>query len=75
MWTVVRADAYEKDIIKQKWKFPRKVRMWLHVWSKGIPSFVIIVEEIVDHAYFIENMLPTVSDYDSLVYSNEWPFQ
>ncbi|CAM4980305.1 unnamed protein product [Rotaria socialis] len=67
VWAVDRADADKRGGIKEKRKFPQKAMVWLGVCSKGITPLVIFDEGTVDHACYIEKVLPVALKYD------RWP--
>ena len=75
VWAVDRADADKKGGIKQKRKFPQKVMVWLGVCSKGVTPLVIIDKGTVDHACYIEKVLPIALEYGNKVFGNDWIFQ
>ncbi|CAF1481933.1 unnamed protein product [Rotaria magnacalcarata] len=63
VWAVDRADADKRGGIKHKRKFPQTVMMWLGVCSQGITLLVIFDEGTVDHACYIEKVLPVALEY------------
>jgi hypothetical protein len=71
MWVVVRADTDKKGGIKQVRKFPQKVMFWLGVCSKGVTPLVILDKGTVDHAVYIEKVLPAALKYENQVFGNE----
>ncbi|CAF2066189.1 unnamed protein product [Rotaria magnacalcarata] len=75
VWAVDRADADKRGGIKHKRKFPQKVMVWLGVCSQGITPLVIFDEETVDHACYIEKVLPEALEYGNKVFGNDWIFQ
>ncbi|CAF2046656.1 unnamed protein product [Rotaria magnacalcarata] len=75
VWAVDRADADKRGGIKEKRKFPQKVMVWLGVCSKGITPLVIFDEGTVNHACYIEKVLPVALKYGSKVFGNDWIFQ
>ncbi|CAM4772621.1 unnamed protein product [Rotaria magnacalcarata] len=75
VWTVDRADADKRGGIKEKRKFPQKVMVWPGVCSKGITPLVIFDEGTVDHACYIEKVLPVALKYGNKVFGNDWIFQ
>ncbi|CAF1494370.1 unnamed protein product [Adineta ricciae] len=75
VWAVDRADADKKGGVKQKRKFPQKVMVWLGVCSEGITPLVIIDKGTVDHACYIEKVLPIALEYGNKVFGNDWIFQ
>lgn len=58
VWAVDRADADLRGGIKQKRKCPPKVMVWLGACSKGLTLFVIFDGRTVDHARYIDEVLP-----------------
>ncbi|CAM4836603.1 unnamed protein product [Rotaria magnacalcarata] len=75
VWAVDRADADKKGGIKHKRKFSQKVMVWLGVCSQGITPLVIFDEGTVDHACYIEKVLPVALEYGKKVFGNDWIFQ
>ena len=75
VWAVDRADADKKGGIKQRRKFPRKVMVWLGACSEGVTSLVLLDEGTVDHAVYIEKVLPVALKYGNQVFGNDWVFQ
>jgi hypothetical protein len=75
VWAVNCAEAVKKDGIKQKRKFPQKVMVWLGVCSKGVSPLVIFEEGSVDHARYIQEVLPVALKYRNEVFGNQWTFQ
>ncbi|CAF4023466.1 unnamed protein product [Rotaria magnacalcarata] len=65
----------KKGGIKHKRKFSQKVMVWLGVCSQGITPLVIFDEGTVDHAFYIEKVLPVALEYDNKVFGNNWIFQ
>ncbi|CAF1198378.1 unnamed protein product [Adineta ricciae] len=75
VWAVDRADADKYGGIKQKRKFPQKVIVWLGACSKGVTPLVILEKGTVDHAVYIEKMLPVALKYGNQVFGSDWTFQ
>lgn len=75
VWAVDRADADGKCGIKQMRKFPQKVMVWLGDCSKGVTPLVIMDKGTIDHAVYIEKVLPVVLKYGNPVFGNDWTFQ
>ncbi|CAF3241398.1 unnamed protein product [Rotaria socialis] len=75
VWAIDRADADKNGGIKQKRKFPQKVMVWLGVCSKGVTPLVILGEGTVDHAVYIEKVLPVALKYGNQVFGSDWVFQ
>ena len=75
VWAVNRADADEKGGVKQRRKHPQKVMVWLGACSKGITPLVIFNEGTVDHAVYIEKVLPVALKYGNEVLGSDWIFQ
>ncbi|CAF3774122.1 unnamed protein product [Rotaria magnacalcarata] len=75
VWAVDRADADKRGGIKHKRKFPQKVIVWLGACSQGITPLVIFDEGTVDHACYIEKVLPVALEYGNKVFGNDWIFQ
>ncbi|CAF1513704.1 unnamed protein product [Rotaria magnacalcarata] len=73
--TIDRADADKNGDIKQKRKFPQKVTVWLGACSKGVTPLVILNEGIVNHAVYIEKVLPDALKYGNQVFGSDWVFQ
>ena len=72
---VSRADANEKGDLKQKRKHPQKVMVWLGACFRGITPLVIFNEGTVDHAVYIEKVLPVGLKYGNEVLSSDWIFR
>ena len=49
--------------------------VWLGACSKGITPLVILNEGTVDHAVYIEKVLPVALNYGSEVLGSDWIFQ
>lgn len=75
VWAVNHADANEKNGIKQKRKFSQKLMVPLDVCSKSITLLVILDEEAIDHAVYIEKMVRVALKYENQVFGNDWVFQ
>ncbi|CAF3942807.1 unnamed protein product, partial [Rotaria magnacalcarata] len=58
IWAASRDEADEKGGIKVKQKFPQKVMVWLGVCSNGVTPLVIFDPGTVDHAEYIQKVLP-----------------
>ena len=66
IWAVSRVEADKRGGVKRKQKFPEKVMICLSVCSKGVSPIVIFDEGTIDHARYIEEVLPV-----SLKYGND----
>ena len=75
IWAVDPAEADAKGGIQPKRKFPQKVMVWLGVCSKGVSPLVIFEKGTLDHARYIEEVLPVALKYGNKVLGNEWIFQ
>ncbi|CAM4951986.1 unnamed protein product [Rotaria socialis] len=75
VWAIDRADADKNGVIKQKRKFPQKVMVWLSACSKVVTPLVILDEGTVDHAVYIEKVLPVALKYGNQVFGSDWVFQ
>ena len=75
VWTVNRAVADEKAVVKQRRKHPQKVMVWLGACSKGTTPLVILNEGTIDHAVCIEKVLPVALKYGNEVLGSDWIFQ
>ncbi|CAF2157480.1 unnamed protein product [Rotaria magnacalcarata] len=51
------------------------VMVWLGVCSQGISPLVIFEEGTVDHARYIEEVLPVALEYGTKIYGDDWIFQ
>ena len=71
VWVVNRADADEKGGVKQR----RKVMVWLSACSNGLTLLVIFNEGTVDHAVYIEKVLPIALKYGNEVLDSDRIFQ
>lgn len=71
VWGVDRADADKKGGIKQKQKFPQKVMVWLGACSKGLSPLVVFEKGTIDHAVYIEKVLPVALKYGNDVLGND----
>jgi hypothetical protein len=63
IWAVNRDEADEKSGIKMRQKFSQKVMVWLGVCSKGVAPLVIFDQGTVDHAVYIQKVLPIALKY------------
>ena len=72
VWAVNHANADEKGDLKQKRKHPQKVMVWLGAYSKGITPLVILNEEAVDHAVYIEKVLLVALEHGNKVSDSHW---
>jgi hypothetical protein len=61
--------------IKEKQKFPKKVMVWLGVYSKSITSLVIFEQDTVDHTRYIEEVLRVALEYGDKTFGEDWTFQ
>ncbi|CAM4765452.1 unnamed protein product [Rotaria magnacalcarata] len=75
VWTIDRADADKNGGIKQKRKFSQKVMVSLGACSKGVTPLVILDEGTIDHAVYIEKVLPVALKYGNRVFGSDWVFQ
>ena len=75
VWSINHADADEKGGVKQRRKHPQKPMVRLGACPKGITSLVILNEETVDHAVYIEKALAVASKYGNEVLGSDWSFQ
>ncbi|CAF3539672.1 unnamed protein product [Rotaria socialis] len=75
IWAVSRDEADEKGGIKVKQKFPQKVMVWLGVCSKGVTPLVIFDSGTVDHAEYIQKVLPVALKYGNKTFGKHWTFQ
>ena len=75
IWAVNRNEADEKGGVHQKKKFPQKVMVWLGVCSKGVSPLVIFEKGTVDHARYINEVLPVALKYGNHVFGKDWTFQ
>ena len=75
VWAVNRADADEKDEVKQRRKHPQKVMVWLGACSKSTTPLAVLNERTVDHAVYIEKVLPVALKYGNEVLGSDWIFQ
>ena len=71
MWAVNYADADENGGVNQR----RKVMVWLSACSKGTTSLVIFNEDTVDHAVYMEKVLPVALKYGNEVFGGDWIFE
>ncbi|CAF4435698.1 unnamed protein product, partial [Rotaria magnacalcarata] len=58
-----------------KRKFPQKVIVWLGACSNGITPLVIFENGTLDHARYIEEVLPAALKYANKTFGNDWAFQ
>ncbi|CAF4498878.1 unnamed protein product, partial [Rotaria sp. Silwood2] len=49
--------------------------VWLGVCSKGMTPLVIFDQGTVDHAQYIDNVLPIVLEYGNKIFGENWIFQ
>ena len=76
VWTVNRADTDEKNDVKSRDESTHlQVMMWLGACSKGIIPLVISNEGTVDHAVYIDKVLPVALKYENQVLGSDWIFQ
>ncbi|CAM4847524.1 unnamed protein product [Rotaria magnacalcarata] len=75
VWAVDHADADKNGGIQQRRKFPQNVMVWLGACSKGLTPLVILDEGTVDHAVYIEKVLPVASKYGDQFFGSDWIFQ
>lgn len=75
IWAANRGQADEKGGIKMRQKYPQKVMVWLGVCSKGVTPLVIFDRGTVDHAVYIEKVLPIALDYGNKTFRGHWTFQ
>ncbi|CAF4679245.1 unnamed protein product, partial [Rotaria magnacalcarata] len=74
IWTVSRAEADEKDGVKQNRKFPQKVMVWLAVCSKGVSPTVMSDEGTIDHDRYIREVLAVALKYGNDILGTDWTF-
>ena len=75
IWAPNRTEANKKCGIMGKRKFPQKVMVWLGACSKGITPLVIFENGTLDHARYIEEVLPVALKYANKTFGNDWTFQ
>jgi hypothetical protein len=75
IWAVSRAEADKRGGVKKKRKFSAKVIVWLGACSKGLTPLVILNEGSVDHAKYIEQVLPIAKKYGNKMFGDDWTFQ
>ncbi|CAF3484375.1 unnamed protein product [Rotaria sp. Silwood2] len=75
IWAVDRIEANEIGGLKQKRQFPQKIMIWLDVCFKGISPLVIFEEGPIDHARYIDEVLPVTLKYGNETFGNDWTFQ
>ena len=49
--------------------------VWLGACSNGITPLVIFENGTMDHARYIEEVLPLVLEYGNKTFGNDWTFQ
>ena len=69
------ADAEEKSGVKQRQKHPPNVIVWLGACAKDTTFLVIFNEGIVDHAVYIEKVLPVALKYGNQILGSDCIFQ
>ena len=52
-----------------------QVMVWLGVCSQDITPLVVLNERTVDHAVYIEEVLPVALKYGNEVFGSDWIFQ
>ena len=75
VWVPSRPEASERGEVVEKRKFPQQVMVWLGAYSKGISPLVIFDEGTVDHARYIQEVLPVALKYENKAFGNDWTFQ
>ena len=75
IWASSRAEADERGGEQMRQKFPQKVMVWLGVCSEGVTPLVIFDRETLDHARYIENVLPVALEYGNKTFGEHWIFQ
>lgn len=75
IWAVDRTEANRIGGLKQKRQFPQKVMLWLAACSKEISKLVIFEEGTLDHARYIDEVLPVALKYGNEVFGGQWTFQ
>ena len=72
VWPVNRADADKKGGVTQRKKHPAKVMVWLGSYSNGITLLVIFNEGTINHAVYMEKVLPGALKYRNEVLGSDW---
>jgi hypothetical protein len=75
IWAINRTEAEKNGAIQQKRKFPQKVMVWLGVCSRGVSPLVIFEKGTVDHARYINKVLPVALKYGNQMFGDDWVFQ
>lgn len=75
IWAPSRAEADERGGVQMRQKFPQKVMVWLGVCSQGVTPLVIFDQGTVDHARYIDNVLPVALEYGNKTFRKHWIFQ
>ena len=70
VWAPSRTAANKIAGIRKKRKFPSKVMVWLGACSKGVTPLVIFEEGTLNHARYIEEVLPVALDYGNSVFED-----
>ncbi|CAF0849042.1 unnamed protein product [Adineta ricciae] len=75
IWVASRDEADEKGGIKMKQKFSQKFMVWLGVCSEGMIPLVIFDQGTMDHARYIQKVLPIAFKYGNKTFGEYWTFQ
>ncbi|CAF3217753.1 unnamed protein product [Rotaria sp. Silwood2] len=75
IWAPNRVKANQKGGIMGKEKFSQKVMIWLGACSKGITPLVICEDGTLDHARYMEEVVPVALEYGNQIFGNDWIFQ
>ena len=69
------AEADKNVGIQEKRKFPQKVMVWLGVRSKDVTPMLIFEKGTVDHARYINEVLPVALKSGNQIFGDDWVFQ
>ncbi|CAF3799698.1 unnamed protein product [Rotaria sp. Silwood1] len=75
IWAANRIEANKIGELKQKQQASQEIMVWLGVCSKGISPLVIFEEGPVDHARYIDEVLPVTLKYGNKTFGGDWTFQ
>ena len=71
IWAVNCAEADIKGGIRQIYKFPQRVMVWLGTCSKELSPLVIFENGTVGHNHYINKVLPVVLKYGNSIFGND----
>ena len=75
IWVSNYAEVNENGTVIGKRQFSRRIMVWLGTCSKGITRLPIFEDATLDHALYVEEVLPVALGYSNRAFGNDWIFK